>query len=63
MVAPRPGEDLDADELIAWVKTRLAGYKAPRHVVLVDEVRRSGSGKADYRWAKQVAADAVGADT
>ena len=49
---PRPGEDLDADELIAWVKGRLAGYKAPRHVVVVDEMRRSGSGKADYRWAR-----------
>ena len=63
VVAPRPGEDLDADDLIAWVKGRLAGYKAPRHVVIVDEVRRSGSGKADYRWARQVATDAVSAES
>ena len=63
VVAPRPGEDLAADDLIAWVKGRLASYKAPRHVVIVDEVRRSGSGKADYRWARQVATDAVNADS
>jgi acyl-CoA synthetase (AMP-forming)/AMP-acid ligase II len=32
----------------------LAGYKVPRHVVMVDEVRRSSSGKADYKWANDV---------
>ncbi len=32
----------------------LAGYKVPRHVVIVDEVRRSSSGKADYKWARDV---------
>ena len=30
----------------------LAGYKAPRSLVVVDQIRRSPSGKADYRWAK-----------
>jgi hypothetical protein len=29
--------------------------------VVVDEIRRSGSGKADYRWARATAAEAVGA--
>ena len=28
----------------------------PRQIVFVDEIVRSPSGKADYRWAKQVAA-------
>ncbi len=32
----------------------LAGYKVPRHVEIVDEVRRSSSGKADYKWAHDV---------
>ena len=31
-------------------------YKLPKTIVYVDEVQRSPSGKADYRWAKQVAA-------
>ncbi|WP_411142655.1 acyl-CoA synthetase [Streptomyces sp. x-80] len=37
-------------------RTRLAGYKIPRAVVFTDRIRRSPSGKADYRWAKAVAA-------
>jgi acyl-CoA synthetase (AMP-forming)/AMP-acid ligase II len=28
----------------------------PKQIVFVDEVLRSPSGKADYRWAKSVAA-------
>ncbi|MEU1018282.1 acyl-CoA synthetase [Streptomyces sp. NPDC005898] len=34
----------------------LAGYKIPRRVVFADHIQRSPSGKADYRWAKAVAA-------
>ena len=37
-------------------RTRLAGYKIPRKLVLTDRIRRSPSGKADYRWAKETAA-------
>ncbi|MFF0609310.1 AMP-binding protein [Nocardia tengchongensis] len=33
----------------------LAGYKIPRSVVLVDEVKRTPAGKADYRWAASMA--------
>ncbi len=29
----------------------LAGYKVPRALVVVDEVKRTPAGKADYRWA------------
>ena len=41
--------------LIGWCKEKLAAYKAPKRIVFVDEIVRSPSGKADYRWAKQVA--------
>jgi fatty-acyl-CoA synthase len=34
---------------------RLASYKLPRHLVLVNEVRRSAAGKPDYEWALEVA--------
>ncbi|NBM20500.1 acyl-CoA synthetase [Streptomyces sp. GC420] len=43
------------DELQAHCRTRLAGYKIPRQLVIADRIRRSPSGKADYRWAKAVA--------
>ena len=39
----------------AAVNAHLASYKLPRTFVAVDEIVRSPSGKADYRWAKQVA--------
>ncbi|HTX62691.1 MAG TPA: hypothetical protein VMD28_03580, partial [Acidimicrobiales bacterium] len=37
------------EELIAHVKTRLAGFKAPRRVRVVTSVGRTPSGKLDYR--------------
>jgi acyl-CoA synthetase (AMP-forming)/AMP-acid ligase II len=43
------------DDIEAHARTLLAGYKVPRRVVIVDEMQRSPSGKADYPWAKQVA--------
>jgi 3-oxocholest-4-en-26-oate---CoA ligase len=44
------------EELAEHCRTRVAGYKVPRVVVVVPEVRRSPSGKADYPWATKVAA-------
>ncbi|MFJ7900142.1 acyl-CoA synthetase [Streptomyces sp. NPDC096198] len=52
--APRP----TLQEIQAHCRPRLAGYKVPRQLVITDAVRRSPSGKADYRWAKEVAAAA-----
>ena len=43
------------DELRAHCRANLAGYKVPKHLVFVDQVRRSPAGKADYRWAEQTA--------
>jgi 3-oxocholest-4-en-26-oate---CoA ligase len=43
------------EELQAHCRTRLAGYKVPRGLRVVDDLRRSTSGKADYKWAKAVA--------
>ncbi|MFI7100575.1 acyl-CoA synthetase [Streptomyces sp. NPDC050161] len=50
--APR----LDLTEIQDHCRTRLAGYKVPRALVLTRHIQRSPSGKADYRWAKAVAA-------
>ncbi|MEU4175719.1 acyl-CoA synthetase [Streptomyces sp. NPDC026589] len=49
---------LTLDEIQTHCRTRLAGYKIPRALVLADRIQRSPSGKADYRWAKAVAAGA-----
>ena len=43
-------------ELLAEAELHIARYKLPKAFVFVDEIVRSPSGKADYRWAKQVVA-------
>jgi len=49
----------DVEELREHGRAHLAGYKVPRDIVFVDVVRRSPSGKPDYRWAKDVAVAAL----
>lgn len=46
VVVPRHGR-LDPDELMAWTRGRLAGFKRPRQVVVVDELPLNASGKVD----------------
>ncbi len=43
-------------ELIATAREKLAAYKAPKQIVVVERIVRSPAGKADYRWAKETAA-------
>jgi fatty-acyl-CoA synthase len=50
---------LDSAGIIASVKNDLAGYKAPKSVIFVDQVPRAPNGKADYRRAKEQAEAAV----
>jgi len=47
------GEELDADELIAWVAERVAPYKRIRAVEIVDEIPRSASGKILRRLLRE----------
>ncbi len=44
-------------EIADSVRGHLAGFKRPRHVFVVDSVPRGPNGKADYAWAKRVAAE------
>ncbi|MCB0939847.1 MAG: acyl-CoA synthetase [Mycobacterium sp.] len=55
------GADVTHDELHAHCTTELARYKAPKQFITVDQVKRLGNGKADYRWAKTVATQQQGA--
>ena len=43
------------EDLRERLRSGLAGYKLPKHLVLVEAIKRSPAGKADYRWAKQTA--------
>jgi fatty-acyl-CoA synthase len=48
LVEPAGAGTVDDDALIAHVKGRLASYKAPRRVLVIDSVGRSPAGKVDY---------------
>ena len=52
VVQPREGVRPTLAELDAFVRSEIAGYKVPRSLWFVDEVKRSPAGKPDYRWAK-----------
>jgi acyl-CoA synthetase (AMP-forming)/AMP-acid ligase II len=60
VVAPEAGQTVVESELIDWSKQRLSAFKAPKHVVVVDSIMRSPAGKADYRWAKEIAEKRLG---
>jgi fatty-acyl-CoA synthase len=59
VVEPVPGETVEAAELAAFVRGRLARYKAPRHVVVVGSIGRSPAGKVDYARLAELAAERV----
>jgi len=62
VVAPAdPDAPPTLDDVRDHLRGSLAGYKLPKHVVIVSQVERSPAGKADYRWAKTTAEAAVGA--
>ena len=49
-------QSLDLDDVQAHCRTSLAGYKVPRSIAVVPKVERNPAGKADYRWATEIAA-------
>ena len=53
VVAPRKGTNPTLAELDAFVRKDIAGYKVPRSLWIVDEVKRSPAGKPDYKWARE----------
>jgi fatty-acyl-CoA synthase len=55
VVSVADGLTVDSATIIASVKQDLAGFKAPRSVVFVDQVPRAPNGKADYRRAREYA--------
>jgi acyl-CoA synthetase (AMP-forming)/AMP-acid ligase II len=44
-VVPRHGATVDPDELLAWSREKMANYKVPRHVEVVEALPLNASGK------------------
>jgi acyl-CoA synthetase (AMP-forming)/AMP-acid ligase II len=53
------GADATDEELVDACRTAIARYKVPKAFIRTAKVVRSPAGKADYRWAKDVAIDGV----
>jgi acyl-CoA synthetase (AMP-forming)/AMP-acid ligase II len=64
-VVPASGGTLGRDELIAWARTRMANFKVPRYVELVDALPKNSSMKVlrDGLRARATASVAVDAQT
>src|ERR1700754_3966721 len=55
LVALRDGTEAGHEPLHAHCRSQLARFKAPKAFIFVEQVRRLGNGKPDYRWAKRTA--------
>ena len=54
------GHEITEQELISYTREHLAGYKLPKQVLFVEEVMRAPNGKANYKWAKEIAEKELG---
>jgi acyl-CoA synthetase (AMP-forming)/AMP-acid ligase II len=52
-VVLRPGANLAADDITAFARAHLAGYKVPRSVSFLDELPKTGSGKLLKRQLRE----------
>ena len=50
----------ELDELVHAVRERLAAFKAPRHLVVVESIGRAPNGKVDYRRLRGIALEQLG---
>lgn len=61
VVEAADGADVDADDVITHVRSKLAAYKAPKQVLVVSTIGRAPNGKVDYKRLKAEATDRLGA--
>ena len=61
VVEPADGVEVDATDVIAHVRAKLAAYKAPKQVVVVPTIGRAPNGKVDYKRLKAEATERTAA--
>jgi malonyl-CoA/methylmalonyl-CoA synthetase len=54
VVVPRAGASIDAASLIASLKSRIAGFKVPKHVFVVKELPRNTMGKVQKNLLREL---------
>jgi fatty-acyl-CoA synthase len=45
----RPGQHVEAQDLIAWAREQMAAYKAPHAIEFVDSLPKNAAGKVLWR--------------
>ena len=60
VVQPRPGMQPVLEDVVGFCQGRLARYKLPRHLVLVEGIPRTPPGKPDYRANLALALERLG---
>jgi fatty-acyl-CoA synthase len=55
------GKDPSDEELLGTCQQHVARYKLPKAIIRTAKLQRSPAGKADYRWAKEIAAESLSA--
>ena len=55
VVEPRPGHQVELEDLRTFLRAHLSGYKLPRALTIVEEIPRNATGKAQYPRAKELA--------
>jgi fatty-acyl-CoA synthase len=54
IVSPREPDTRPPDETVRqFLRAHLAGYKLPKDIIWVPQVKRSAAGKQDYGWARE----------
>lgn len=59
VVAIYPDKLFSQDDVISFISNKLANYKVPKELIVVNEVMRSPAGKPDYTWARKIAAGSI----
>jgi acyl-CoA synthetase (AMP-forming)/AMP-acid ligase II len=60
VISARGGKQLTLADIQEKARQHIAGYKVPRELHIAPEVKRSPSGKPDYKWAKDFALSGSG---
>jgi fatty-acyl-CoA synthase len=56
-VQPQPGKPITAQELMDYMRGKIASFKIPRHIVLVEDFPMTGSGKIQKVKLRAAASD------
>ncbi len=53
VIKPKTGYEISIQEIKSYLRTKIAGYKIPKHIWIVDEIPKTPIGKVDYVYLKK----------